>query len=92
MDILEEVKKIQVARGLNDTQMSLLLGYKNRTGWARIKGGIVPANEVFQMRALRAFPAVFVSAKLRTEKPQGADRGRLKGLLDKIVLKVKKFV
>jgi len=92
VDILEEVKKIQVARGLNDTEMSLLLGYKNRTGWARIKGGIVPANEVFQMRALRAFPAVFVDAKLRTEKPQDGRSKGIKRLLDKIVLKVKKFV
>ena len=87
--MLERVKKIQVDRGLNDTQMAVLLGYKNRTGWARIKGGIVPANEVFQMRALRAFPELHAAP---AEKPQDSDRGRLKTLLDKIVLKVKKFV
>jgi len=87
--MLEEVKKIQVARGLNDTQMSLLLGYKNRTGWARIKGGIVPANEVFQMRVLRAFPELHAAP---AEASQNGNREQLKRLLDKIVLKVKKFV
>ena len=55
MDILEEVKRIQVARGLNDTQMAELLGYKHRTGWAKIKTGVNPATEVFNRRAIVAF-------------------------------------
>jgi len=96
MDLLEEVKKIQTERGLNDTQMSELLGYKHRTGWARIKSGVAPANEVFEMRAQRAFPDdIHVFRGLHTtpaEKPQGrAERG-VKGILDKIVLKVKKYL
>lgn len=79
MDLLEEVKKIQVERGLNDTQMSELLGYKHRTGWARIKSGIAPANEVFQMRALRAFPEI----QKEEENP---------GILGKLKLIVKKYL
>ena len=92
MDLLEEVKKIQVDRGLNDTQMSELLGYKHRTGWARIKSGVAPANEVFQMRAMRAFPAVFVAAQIDAEKRQDGDKRGVKGIVDKIVLKVKKYL
>ena len=89
MDVLEIVKKIQVDRGLNDTQMAGLLGYKNREGWARIKGGVLPASEIFQMRALRAFPEL---CSTPTESTQDSKRGGVKSLLDKIVLKVKKFV
>ncbi len=88
MDLLEEVKKIQVARGLNDTQMAGLLGYKHRTGWARIKNGSAPANEVFQMRVLRAFPSFHTAP----ESSQDSPRGGVKGILDKIVLKVRKIV
>jgi len=83
VDILERVKTIQTGQGLNDTQMSELLGYKTREGWARIKGGIVPATEIFQMRALRAFP------ELATVPGK---KGKLKDIFDKIVLRVKKFV
>lgn len=89
MDILERVKDIQKEQGFNDTQMSDLLGYKNRAGWARIKGGIVPGNKSFQMRALRAFPEL---ASAYAQNSQDKQRGVLKSLLDKIVLKVKKFV
>lgn len=89
VNILEKVKKIQVDRAINDTKMSLLLGYKNRTGWARIKGGVVPANEVFEMRAFRAFPELLVDP---IESSQDSHSKGIKGLLDKIVLKVKKFV
>ncbi len=89
MDFIEEVKRIQKEQGLNDTQVSALLGYKNREGWARIKGGIVPANEAFQMRVLKAFPEI---ASAYAQSSQDGSRKGLKSLLDKIVLKVKKFV
>lgn len=88
-ELLEEVKRIQKERKLTDTQISELLDYKDRTGWARIKGGIVPANEVFQMRALRAFPELHTAP---AEASQDSHSKGIKGLLDKIVLKVKKFV
>lgn len=89
MDILEEVKRLQVDRGLTDSQMAELLGYKSRISWAKIKGGLVPANEVFQMKVLRAFPEL---ASIPAETSQDGKGRALKSLLDKIVLKVKKFV
>ena len=54
--MLERVKQIQIDRGLTDEQMSSLLGYAYRTGWARIKEGKVPATVGFEGRAMRAFP------------------------------------
>ena len=89
MDNLERVKTIQKVRGLNDTQVAHLLGYKNRVSWAKIKAGMVRAHEVFQMRAIRAFPEL---RSTPTEKAQDGKRRGVKGLLDKIVLRVKKFV
>ena len=89
MDLLEEVKHIQVERGLTDKQMAEILGYKNRCSWAKIKIGVVPANEVFQMRVLRAFPGFHTAP---AENAQGSAKRGVKALLDKIVLKVKKFV
>ena len=83
-------------QGLTDSQVAELLGYKQRENWTRIKGGRAPANEVFQMRAARAFPDdihVFSGLHTAPTKTQqdGGKRG-VKGILDKIVLKVKKFV
>ena len=87
MDILGEVKKIQEARGLNDTEMSKLLGYKYRTGWARIKSGVSPPNSVFVLRVWKTFPEL---RHLYAETTQEIPRGGVKGFLDKIVLKIKK--
>jgi len=85
MDIVEAVKKIQVDRGLNDTQMAGLLGYKHRTGWARIKTGLAPANEVFKLRVWRAFtPELNAIGNGETKDPEG--------FLSKIVLKIKKYL
>ena len=92
MDIVERDKQFQIARGLTDTQMALKLGYKHRSGWAKIKGGLVPASEVFQLRALRAFPELGAILSNPAEKTQENGGKGIKGLLDKIVLKVKKFV
>lgn len=64
--------------------MSQLLGYKNRTGWARIKGGIVPANKVFQMRAVMAFPEL-ATAPSKKSKSVGS-------VFKDICLRVRKFV
>lgn len=58
MDYLKRVKKIQQDQGLNDTQMAELLGYQNRSAWARIKGGSVPGNKSFIARAIAAFPEI----------------------------------
>ncbi len=89
MNIFEEVKKIQVAQGLTDTKMAELLGYKQRENWSRIKGGRAPDNEVFRMRALRAFPELHT---VPTENAQDSKPRGLKSFLDKIALRVKKFV
>ena len=94
-NILEDVKRIQVEQGLTDSQIAELLGYKQRENWTRIKGGRAPANEVFQMRAARAFPDdIHVFSGLHTTPAEsardGAKRG-VKAVLDKIVLRVKKF-
>jgi len=88
MDILVAVKAIQKVRGLNDTQMSVLLGYKNRAGWARIKGGIVPANRVFEARALRAFPELYLAS---AESSQDGESGGVLSVLKDIYLKARKF-
>ena len=88
-NILEEVKRIQIDRGLTDSQIAELLGYRQRENWTRIKGGRAPANKVFRMRAREAF------LELRPPPTQtqqdGAKRG-VKGILDRVLLKVKKFV
>ncbi|GAG91156.1 unnamed protein product, partial [marine sediment metagenome] len=55
-NILEEVKKLQLARGLTDSQIADRLGYHQRENWNKIKCGRAPANEIFQMRVMRAFP------------------------------------
>jgi len=89
MDLLEEVKKIQVEQGLTDSKMAELLGYKQRENWSRIKLGRAPANEVFQMRVLRAFPGFCTTP---AEKPQGSSQRGVKAILDKIVLVVKKYL
>lgn len=89
MVVLDEVKRIQVERGLTNKQMSEILGYQGRNTWAKIKGGIVPANEVFIMRAKQAFPEL---VGVPAENAQDKDRGGIKGILDKIALRVKKFV
>ncbi len=90
MDILERVKAIQVERGLTDTQMSTLLGYHNRAGWARIKGGVFSAGKPFQMRAITAFSEL-TSAVI--ESQQDSESGGVRGILGKkIVLKVRKFL
>ena len=88
-NILEEVKRIQTARGLTDSQVAELLGYKQRENWSRIKLGRAPANEVFVMRAQRAFPELYTTP---AEKPQGSSQRGVKGILDKIVLVVKKYL
>ena len=56
--MLEKVKQIQIDKGLTDEQMSRILGYSHRTGWAKIKCGTVPASKNFELRAYRAFPEV----------------------------------
>jgi len=83
MSILEEVKKIQEARGLSDSQMAELLGYRQRENWCRVKGGRAPAGGVFEARVYKAFPELLYMPE---------EKGKIKGLFDKIVLKVKKFV
>ena len=90
MDIAEAVKKIQIDRGLNDTQVAELLGYKHRTGWARIKSGVVPANEVFKLRAWKAFTPELNA--IGHESLQDGGRRGVKRILDKIVLKVRKYL
>lgn len=82
-DILEEVKKIQVARGLTDGQMAEVLGYNQRENWCRVKAGRAPAGAVFEARAIKAFPELLYATGEKTG---------MKGLLDKIVLRVKKFI
>ena len=82
MNIREAAKKIQVDRGLNDTQMAELLGYKHRTGWARIKSGLAPANEVFKMRVWRAF----------TPELNAIGNEENLSRLGKFILKVKKYL
>ncbi len=89
MDVLEEVKRIQIDRGLNDAEVAELLGYKQRETWAKIKGGVARPTDVFVMRARQAFPEL---APGHAEASQGKQTGGLKKVLDKIVLKVKKFV
>jgi len=69
--------------------MAELLGYKQRENWIRIKGGRAPASEVFEMRARQAFPEL--TSTPAESSPEG-ERGGLKRLLDKVVLRVKKFV
>lgn len=56
--MLEKVKQIQLDRGLTNGEMAKLLGYQNRNAWAKIKAGIEPASEAFELRAFRAFPEV----------------------------------
>lgn len=85
MNIIEAAKKIQVDRGLNDTQMAKLLGYKHRTGWARIKTGLAPANEVFKLRVWKAFTPEL------NEIGKG-DGVSGEGFLSKLVLKIKKYL
>lgn len=89
VDILEEVKRIQIDRGLNDAEVAGLLGYKQRETWAKIKGGVARPTDVFVMRARQAFPELVPTP---AEASQDKQTGGLKGILDKIVLKVKKFV
>lgn len=88
MDLLEEAKRIQVSRGISNSQMAKLLGYNQRQNWVRIKGGRSLAGRPFQLRFLKAFPE-FASVPSKTS--QDGKRGALKSFLDKIVLKVKKF-
>ena len=88
-NILEEVKRIQVDRGLTDSQVAELLGYKQRENWTRIKGGRAPANKVFCMRAREAFPEL---RSTLAERQQGDGKRGVKGILDKIVLRVRKFL
>ncbi len=58
MDILKQVKAIQEQRRLFDVDMAELLGYRNRTSWAKIKAGKLPAGRFFERRALKAFPEI----------------------------------
>jgi hypothetical protein len=83
MTILELVKKIQVDRSMTDSQMATLLGYKQRENWCRIKAGRAPATVVFEARAIKAFPELIYMPE---------EKSGVKALLDKIVLKVKKFI
>ena len=92
MDILEKVKQFQVALGITDAQMAEKLGYKHRAGWAKIKGGIIPANHVFELRALKAFPELGAIHSNPAESTQDSRSKGVKGILDKVVLIVKKLV
>jgi len=89
MDYLEQVKRIQKERGLNDTQVAELLGYHNRTGWAKIKGGLVPANRSFTARAIAAFPELVLTL---AGTSQDGKSGGLKRFLEELVLRVKKVI
>ena len=89
MNVLEEVKRIQVEQGLSNSQVAKLLGYKHRECWIRIKGGRAPASEIFEMRATKAFPELDSTL---AETQQDRRGGGIKPFLDKIVLRVKKFV
>ena len=81
-NILEEVKKIQIYRVLNDRLMAELLGYKQRENWTRIKGGRAPVTKYFIDRAIKAFPEL---ASTYDETSQDSKRGWLRWLLDKIL-------
>ncbi len=91
MDMLDKVKQIQIARGLNDREVSVLLGYRHRTGWARIKTGVSPPNEVFLLRALKAFPELGDIPSYPAEKPQERSGNGIKALFDKVVLIVRRL-
>lgn len=88
MDVLERVKFIQKNRGLTDSQMAELLGYKQRENWSRIKSGRAPANEIFQMRAARAFPELYLAM---AESSQDGTSGGVWTVLKDIYLKARKF-
>ena len=82
MDTLSKLIELQKAKGLSNTEVSELLGYKYRTGWARIKYGVRPDNSRFELRALRVFPELSVNAP---EKPPVPKRSWLKSILNWII-------